>query len=90
MILQEILEGIGLGVLLILVCAIGIRKGAVGMVHSAGIGALRCLPLFCYDLIKAVSTGEMGTGETVLRQKSAGQITAESCLAIHIDRLVPL
>lgn len=27
MILQVILEGIGLGVLLILVCAIGIRKG---------------------------------------------------------------
>ena len=27
------MEGIGLGVLLILVCAIGIRKGAVGMVH---------------------------------------------------------
>ena len=33
MILQTILEGIGLGVLLVLVCAIGIRKGAVGMVH---------------------------------------------------------
>ena len=33
MILQVILEGIGLGVLLILVCAVGIRKGAVGMVH---------------------------------------------------------
>ena len=33
MILQVILEGIGLGVLLIWVCAIGIRKGAVGMVH---------------------------------------------------------
>ena len=33
MLLQTILEGIGLGVLLILVCAIGIRKGAVGMVH---------------------------------------------------------
>ena len=33
MILQVILEGIGLGILLILVCAIGIRKGAVGMVH---------------------------------------------------------
>ena len=31
MILQTIPEGIGLGVLLILVCAIGIRKGAVGM-----------------------------------------------------------
>ncbi|MDO4377960.1 MAG: hypothetical protein Q4C64_02255 [Erysipelotrichia bacterium] len=33
MILQVFLEGIGLGVLLILVCAIGIRKSAVGMVH---------------------------------------------------------
>lgn len=33
MILQTILEGVGLGVLLILVCAVGIRKGAVGMVH---------------------------------------------------------
>ena len=33
MILQVILEGIGLGVLLVFVCAIGIRKGAVGMVH---------------------------------------------------------
>ena len=33
MLLQVILEGIGLGVLLILVCAIGIRKGAVGMAH---------------------------------------------------------
>ena len=30
MLLQVILEGIGLGVLLILVCAIGIRKGAGG------------------------------------------------------------
>ena len=34
MILQVILEGIGLGALLILVCAIGIRKGAVGMVQT--------------------------------------------------------
>lgn len=33
MILQVILEGLGLGILLILVCAVGIRKGAVGMVH---------------------------------------------------------
>ena len=33
MILQVILESIGLGVLLILVCAIGIRKGAGGVVH---------------------------------------------------------
>ena len=33
MIVQVILEGLGLGILLILVCAVGIRKGAVGMVH---------------------------------------------------------
>ena len=33
MIIQTILEGLGLGVLLIIVCAVGIRKGAVGMVH---------------------------------------------------------
>ena len=57
---------------------------------SAGIDALRCLPLLCYGLIKSVSAGEMGTGETVLRQKTAGQITAKPCLAIHIDRLVPV
>ena len=33
MILQVLLEGLGLGVLLVLVCAFGTRKGAVGMVH---------------------------------------------------------
>ena len=33
LILKTILEGIGLGALLVLVCAVGIRKGAVGMVH---------------------------------------------------------
>ena len=33
MLLQTILEGLGLGGLLVLVCAVGIRKGAVGMVH---------------------------------------------------------
>ena len=33
MVLHTILEGLGLGALLILVCAVGIRKGAVGMVH---------------------------------------------------------
>lgn len=46
MILQVILEGIGLGVLLILVCAIGIRKGAVGMVHLYSHEVLdRCVTL---------------------------------------------
>lgn len=33
LILKTILEGFGLGALLVLVCAVGIRKGAVGMVH---------------------------------------------------------
>ena len=33
MLLQTILEGLGLGALLVAVCAVGIRKGAVGMVH---------------------------------------------------------
>ena len=33
MLFQAILEGLGLGALLVLVCAVGIRKGAVGMVH---------------------------------------------------------
>ena len=30
---KVILEGLGLGALLFLVCAVGIRNGAVGMVH---------------------------------------------------------
>ena len=33
LILKTVLEGLGLGALLLLVCAIGIRKGAVGMAH---------------------------------------------------------
>ena len=33
MVLQTILEGLGLGALLALVCAVGICKGAVGVVH---------------------------------------------------------
>ena len=46
MILQVILEGIGLGVLLILACAIGIRKGAVGMVHLYSLEVQnRCITL---------------------------------------------
>ncbi len=33
LLLKTILEGLGLGVLLILICAVGIRNGPVGMVH---------------------------------------------------------
>ena len=53
MILQVILEGIGLGVLLILVCAIGIRKGAVGMVHLYSPEVQdRCVKLGAYNIQK--------------------------------------
>ena len=33
LILKTIIEGLVLGVMLVLICAVGIRKGAVGMVH---------------------------------------------------------
>ena len=36
LIVKTLLEGLGLGILLILVCAVGIRNGAVGMVHLYG------------------------------------------------------
>ena len=46
MILQVILEGLGLGALLVLVCAAGIRKGAVGMVHLYSLAVQqRCVKL---------------------------------------------
>ena len=41
MILQVILEGLGLGALLVLVCAVGIRKGAVGMAHLYSLAVQR-------------------------------------------------
>ena len=44
--LQVILEGLGLGILLFLVCAVGIRKGAVGMVHLYSLAVQqRCVKL---------------------------------------------
>lgn len=33
---KTIFEGLGLGALLVLVCAVGIRRGAIGMVHLYG------------------------------------------------------
>ncbi len=33
LVINLILEGLGLGFLLYLICAIGIRNGAIGMVH---------------------------------------------------------
>ena len=46
MIFQTILEGLGLGALLVLVCAVGIRKGAVGMAHLYALAVQeRCVKL---------------------------------------------
>ena len=46
MILRTILEGLGLGVLLTAVCAVGIRSGAVGMVHLYDVQVQqRCISL---------------------------------------------
>ena len=46
MLLQVILEVLGLGALLVLVCAAGIRKGAVGMVHLYSLAVQqRCVKL---------------------------------------------
>ena len=55
LIFKTMLEGLGLGVLLILVCAFGIRNGAVGMVHLySGEVQDRCveLGLTTHDRIK--------------------------------------
>lgn len=43
---KTLIEGLGLGVLLVLICAFGIHKGAVGMVHlySSEVQA-RCVKL---------------------------------------------
>lgn len=46
MLVQVLLEGLGLGALLVLVCAIGIRKGTVGMaIISAVLSGIMALIL---------------------------------------------
>ena len=65
LIIKTILEGIGLGAWLMLVCAFGIRRGAVGMVHlySPAVQA-RCVSL-------GLTTPE-GIRKTSLRFKVCG------------------
>ena len=41
LIIMVIIEGLGLGFLLYLICAIGIRKGAIGMVHMYSVEVQR-------------------------------------------------
>ena len=46
MLVQVLLEGLGLGALLVLVCSIGIRKGTVGMaIRSAVLSGIMALIL---------------------------------------------
>ena len=70
MALKVILEGIGLGAILSLVCAIGIRNGAIGMVH-----------LYNQDVQdRCVSLG-LTTREKINRNRSLFKVL---CLPIYI------
>ncbi|MCR5321701.1 MAG: hypothetical protein K6E85_00215 [Lachnospiraceae bacterium] len=59
MIAKVIIEGLGLGFLLYLICAIGIRKGAIGMVH-----------LYSNEVQKRVIENGLTTAEEIKRRSS--------------------
>ena len=82
MILQVILEGIGLGVLLILVCAIGIRKGAVGMVHLYSPEVQdRCVTL-------GLTTHEKIKRNALILKLSASPATSPMCWCASMHSMV--
>lgn len=56
---KVIIEGLGLGFLLYLICAIGIRKGAIGMVH-----------LYSNEVQKRVIENGLTTAEEIKRRSS--------------------
>lgn len=70
MALKLILEGIGLGAILSLVCAIGIRNGAVGMVH-----------LYNQDVQERCISLGLTTREKINRNRSLFKVL---CLPIYI------
>ena len=70
MALKLILEGIGLGAILSLVCAIGIRNGAVGMVH-----------LYNQDVQERCISLGLTTREEINRNRSLFKVL---CLPIYI------
>lgn len=70
MALKLILEGIGLGAILSLVCAIGIRNGAVGMVH-----------LYNQDVQERCISLGLTTREKINRNRS---LFKALCLPIYI------
>ena len=74
MIGQVILEGVGLGAMLMLVCAIGIRNGAVGMVHLYENNVQeRCISL-------GLTTREKINRNQLLFKSSACLSTSPMCL----------
>lgn len=70
MALKLILEGIGLGAILSLVCAIGIRNGAIGMVH-----------LYNQDVQERCVSLGLTTREKINRNRSLFKVL---CLPIYI------
>ena len=76
MIGQVILEGVGLGVVLMLVCAIGIRNGAVGMVHLYENNVQeRCILL-------GLTTREKIQHDQLMSRSSACPSTSPICLCL--------
>lgn len=57
LIIKVIIEGLGLGFLLYLICAIGIRKGAIGMVH-----------MYSAEVQRRVIDNGLTTGEEIKRR----------------------
>ena len=70
MIWKVILEGIGLGLILMLICALGIRNGAVGMAH-----------LYNEDVRKRVVELGLTTDEKIKRR---GVIFKSVCVPIYL------
>ena len=91
MILQVILEGIGLGVLLILVCAIGIRKGAVGMVHLYSPEVQeRCVTLgLSPSLVSFFFTFRASAAEPPHRPMAVPTIIPRPTLSVTIPKSTP-
>ena len=78
MILQVILEGLGLGALLVLVCAAGIRKGAVGMVHLYSQAVQqRCVKL-------GLTTHEKIKRNSLLSKPSASPAISAMCWSVSM------
>ncbi len=78
MIFQTILEGLGLGVLLVLVCAAGIRKDAVGMVHLYSPEVQeRCVNM-------GLTTYEKSVAAHCFLRRYASHVISYMCLSVYM------